>query len=161
MNNKIKIVIIIVLLVIFLLPMFNAFMIIDVENNNIVYVSAASKITEFYIQFIHSVNKTPVYEYYKISNQQFYLCKTEFYSYGAGMPEFEDYGQRPYIEDGIVHVDNLNIKMESFTIFVGTIANHTINFNNTSLKLSQIVKPGKSAQFKVGKVSLFTLLRGN
>lgn len=154
-------VILLIIAIIFLTPMFEMFTITDVESGKIVYTNRISCINEFYIEFIHSVNRMPVYEYYRIINNQFVIYKTDFYSYGAGMPELEDFGQRPFLKDGMVHINNLNINMESFTIFVGTIANHSINFNNKTLLLSQFVRPGKSALFRIRKVSLYMLLRGN
>lgn len=147
------------IIIIFFIPMFNMFTITEAESGTVVYVNKLLNMREFYISFIHSVNRTPVNEYYKIINNQFVVYKTTFYSYGAGMPDFEDLGQKPILKDGMVCIDNLNINMESFSVFVGTIANHSLNFNNKTYFLSQFVKPGKSVIFKIRKVSLYTLVR--
>lgn len=155
-----KIILIFVFIAIaFFIPMFNMFTITDVESGVVVYVNKLSNIQEFNTSFIHSVNRMPVNEYYKIIDNKFVVYKTTFYSYGAGMPDFEDLGQKPVLKDGMICIDNLNINMESFSIFVGTIANHSLNFDNKTYYLSQFVKPGKSALFKIQKVSLYTLLR--
>ena len=158
-NLYLKFAIVFIVIIIFFTPVFNMFTIMDTESNKIVYINKTSNIDEFYITFIHSVNRMPVNEYYRIVNNQFVVYKTTFYSYGAGMPDFEDLGQRPVLKDGMVNIDNLNINMKSFSIFIGTIANHSLNFNNKKYYLSQFVKPGKSAFFKIRKVSLYRLLR--
>lgn len=153
-------VIVLIIIIIFIIPAFEMFTITDVESGRIVYAIRTSEINEFYTEFIHSVNKKPVFEYYKIQKKQFVIYKTEFYAYGAGMPDIVDYGERPYIKDGMVHVDNLNIVMDSFSVFVGTVAKHCISFNNKTFELSQFIKPGKQALFKIEKVSLCKFLRG-
>lgn len=149
----------IIVTIIFFMPVFNMFTITDNESGKIVYLNKVSNIDNFYISFIHSVNRMPVNEYYRIINNQFTIYKTTFYSYGAGMPDFEDLGQKPILKDGMVYIDNLNINMDSFSIFVGRVANHSLNFSNKTYYLSQLVRQGKSVLFKIKKVSLYTLLR--
>jgi hypothetical protein len=133
--------------------------IIDVESGSIVFADRVFDNKEFYTSFIHSVNRMPVYEYYRIVDDHFVVYKTSFYSYGAGMPDFEDYKQKPVLTDGMVHIDNLNIKMDSFSIFIGRVANHSLHIDNKIYKLSNFVEPGKTAHFKIQKVSIYALLR--
>lgn len=152
-------VIISVIAIVFFVPLFNMFTITDVNTGKIVFADRAFDNKEFYTSFIHSVNRMPVNEYYRIEDDHFVVYKTTFYSYGAGMPDYIDYKQRPALIDGMVHIDNLNIKMDSFSIFVGTIAKHSLNVNNKTYYLSDYVEPGKSAAFRIKKVSLYALLR--
>lgn len=146
-------------MIIFFAPMFDMLTITEAESGRIVFVSRKSENKEFYTSFIHSVNRMPVYDYYKIIDNHFLLYKTSFYSYGAGMPDFEDYKQKPVLKDGMVHIDNLNIEMDSFSLFVGRVANHSLYIDNKVYKLSDFIEPGKTAHFKIQKVSLFVLLR--
>lgn len=160
MNNKHILITIAALIIIALfIPMFNMLTIIDVESGSIVFADRVFDNKEFYTSFIHSVNRMPVYEYYKIVDDHFVVYKTSFYSYGAGMPDFEDYKQKPVLRDGMVHIDNLNIKMDSFSIFIGRVANHSLHIDNKIYKLSNFVEPGKTAHFKIQKVSIYALLR--
>lgn len=160
MNNKhILITIAALIIIVLFIPMFNMLTITDVESGSIVFVDRAFENKEFYTSFIHSVNRMPVYEYYRIVEDHFVVYKTSFYSYGAGMPDFEDYKQKPILKDGMVHIDNLNIKMDSFSIFIGRVANHSLHIDNKTYKLSDFIEPGKTAHFKIQKVSLFVLLR--
>lgn len=146
-------------IIIFFIPMINMFTITDVQSNKVVFADRIYDNKEFFISFVHSVNRMPVYEYYRIIDDYFVLYKTSFYAYGAGMPDFEDYKQKPVLKDGMVHINDLNIRMDSFSVFVGTIANHSINIDGKTYYLSSFVEPGKSAAFKIKKVSLYVLLR--
>lgn len=158
-NGIVFSIIAIVIAVVFFIPMVSMFTITDVQSGEIVFTDRVFDNKEFYTSFIHSVNRMPVNEYYRIIDGYFVVYKTTFYSYGAGMPDFEDYKQKPVLKDGMVHIDNLNIKMDSFSIFVGTIANHSLYINDKMYLLSSFVEPGKSATFKIKKVSLYALLR--
>jgi len=160
MNKKLLLITIAVLIIASLfIPMFNMLTITDAESGKIVFADKAFDNMEFYTSFIHSVNRMPVYEYYRIVDKHFVVYKTSFYSYGAGMPDYADYKQKPVLKDGMVHIDNLNIKMDSFSIFVGRVANHSLHIDNKVYKLSDFIEPGKTARFKIQKVSLFVLLR--
>ncbi|SHJ10550.1 hypothetical protein SAMN02745176_02404 [Lutispora thermophila DSM 19022] len=161
MSKKIIIPVIMRLLTFIILfaPIFEMITISEAESKRIVFVSNIHENKEFYTSFIHSVNRMPVYEYYRIVDGHFTIYKTSFYAYGAGMPDFQDYNQKPYLKDGMVHIDNLNIEMDSFSIFVGRVADHSLNIDNKTYKLSDFIEPGKTAHFKIQKVSLFALLR--
>ena len=158
-NRYIVATIVALIIVVLFLPFFNMLTITDAETGKIVFSDRAFDDKEFYTSFIHSVNRKHVYEYYRIVNNHFVLYKTSFYAYGAGMPDFEDYKQKPVLKDGMVHIDNLNIEMESFSIFVGRVANHSLHIDNKTYKLSNFVEPGKTAYFKIQKVSIYALLR--
>ena len=118
------------------------------------------KYKEFYISFIHSVNRTPVNEYYSVSKDKLILEKTTFYSYGAGMPEIGEYGGgEPHIVNGMVHLDNIHKEFEKFTYFSGTYANHSLNTDNGKISFSKLVNPQTPVTFEVKKISIITLLR--
>jgi len=161
MNKKyiVPSIILFVAIAIFFMPMFDMITITEAESGRIVFISWKLENKEFYTSFIHSVNRMPVYDYYRILDNHFVLYKTSFYSYGAGMPDFEDYKQKPVLKDGMVHIDNLNIEMDSFSVFVGRVANHSLYMDNKVYKLSDFIEPGKTARFRIQKVSLFVLLR--
>lgn len=143
-----------------IMPLFNRFTITNGNTGELVYVDDISNVREFYISFRHSVNRTPVNEFYKISNNKFIVYKTTFYSYGAGMPEYEPQSNQTLtISNGLVQIENMDRELDSFTTLVGTYADHHFNFKGKSLKLSQYVEPQSPAEFKVERVSAFDLFR--
>jgi hypothetical protein len=142
------------------MPLFERFTITNEKSGYVVFQDRVEKYREFYTSFTHSVNRTPVNEYYKISEGKLVLEKTTFYSYGAGMPEIGEYGSsEPSIVNGMVLIDNINKEFQRFTIFAGTYANHSLNTDNSEVFFSQFVKPQTPVTFEVKRVSLITILR--
>jgi len=139
-------------------PTINMFAITDVKTGKLVYSRRIKHTQSFYTSFIHSVNKVPVYEYYKIVDNKFVIYKTSFYSYGAGMPEYNP-SHHVTITNGIITIDNLNIVLDSFALFVGTVANHKIFFQDKEYNLSQFTKPGNDLKFEIKRVPLYNLIK--
>lgn len=161
MKNSILIVIIVILIVIFFIPLVEQFTITNGKTNDMVFLDSTDKYDNFYISFIHSVNRTPVHEYYRIEGNKFIVYKTTFYSYGAGMPDGSD---NPNIDvkfngSGLVEIDNLNRQLSEFTYLVGTYANHTLHAEKESFTLEKYIEPQEPALFKIKKVSIYDILR--
>ncbi|MDF2591412.1 MAG: hypothetical protein K0S75_878 [Clostridia bacterium] len=115
---------------------------------------------EFVVSFKHSVNRTLVNEFIKIQGDKFIVYKTTFYSYGAGMPEYDAIGgQKLSIKDGLVQIENINRELKNFTYLVGTYADHSLSYKNKTMKLSEYVKPQNPAFFSVGKITLFEFIK--
>lgn len=145
---------------IFFIPIFERFTISDGKTGNVVYLGSIEDFKDFYISFIHSVNRTPVNEYYRIENGRFVVYKTTFYSYGAGMPDGSD-NPKANIKfvDGKVEIDNIDRNLREFTVLVGTFANHTLHAANTNFELDKYVEPQSQALFKIKRVSIYDILR--
>lgn len=148
-------------LIIFFIPLIEQFTISNGKTDKIVFSDNIDNYKEFYISFIHSVNRTPVTEYYRIENNKFIVYKTTFYSFGAGMP---DGSENPnthmkFNDNGLVEIDNIDRELKEFTYLVGTYANHTLYAENKSFKLEKYVEPQKPALFKIRRVSIYDILR--
>lgn len=153
-------IIIFLAIIIFFIPMFNRFTISDGKTGNVVFCGSIENFEEFYTSFIHSVNKTPVNEYYRIENGRFVVYKTTFYSYGAGMPDGSDNPEANIkFVNGKVEIDNINRRLSEFTVLVGTVANHTLHTVNTNFELNKYVEPQNQALFKIKRVSIYDILR--
>lgn len=141
-------------------PSVERFTLTDEKSGNIVFQDKVEKYIEFYTSFTHSVNRTPVNEYYRITEGTLVLEKATFYSYGAGMPEIGEYGSsEPIIENGLIQMNNINKTFKRFTVYAGTYADHSLNTQNSKISFTQLVKPQTPVTFEVKKVSLFTILR--
>jgi hypothetical protein len=140
-------------------PLFERFTITDEKSGYIVFLDKMENYKEFYVSFTHSVNRTPVNEYYVISDGRFKLEKATFYSYGAGMPELGEYGSnKPIIVNGMVEIDNINKEFEKFTYYAGTYANHCLNNSSSKIPFLQFVKPQTPVTFEIRKVSLYKII---
>ena len=85
----------------------------------------------FSIGFIHSVNKSPVIDYYEIRTDGIYVVKTVYYGFGAGVQTELEAGQKlEYGEDGSMIITGFDRKMDDLVYFVGTVSDHTLTLDN-------------------------------
>ena len=156
MKRKVFIVSFFILLAIIFLfiPLVEQFTITNGKTNEIVFIGSIDDFKYFHISFLHSVNRTPVNEFYKIENNKFIVYKTTFYSYGAGMEDGT-------FNDGMIEINNINRELTEFAYMVGTYANHTLNTDKVSIKLEKFIEHQKPAVFKIRRCSIFNILRRN
>lgn len=153
-------IIILLFVLIINLPLFSRFTISNGKTGETVFIDDIKDIEEFYISFRHSVNRTPVNEFYKIKNNKFIVYKTTFYSYGAGMPEYEpESKQKITVVNGLVQIENINRELEYFTTMVGTYADHQLNYKGKSLRLACYIEPQNPAEFRIKRVSALEIMR--
>ena len=142
------------------IPMFEKFTISDGKTGDIVYMDSTQNAKEFVVSFRHSVNKTPVNEFIRIQGNGFLVYKTTFYSYGAGMPEYDPNSkQKISINNGMVQIENIDLRLENFTYIVGTYADHSLSYKDINFKLSTIIKPQNPAFFSIARISPFELIK--
>ena len=103
---------------------------------------------EFSIEFIHSVNKSPVIDYYTIdNNNNIIITKTTYFGFGAGVQtELNDNEQIEYGNNGEMTVTNINKVISPLIYIVGTVSHHTININNKNIILDE--KYGKNTHIR-------------
>ena len=98
------------------------------NNKSIIINDFDYKIDSFYIEFIHSVNKSPVKEYYKINEEKkIILYKSIYYNFGAGV-ETNTYGDQKFEfgKDGSLIFYDLNIEFNELNYIVGTVYDHIL-----------------------------------
>lgn len=86
----------------------------------------------FSIEFIHSVNKSPVIEYYKFdNNNNIYVYKTAYYNFGAGVPtELTGKEKLSYGADGSIIIDHIDKKIDDLTYYLSSIYDHILRIND-------------------------------
>ena len=88
---------------------------------------------EFSITFIHSVNKSPVTDYFEIREDGIYGVKTVYYSFGAGVPTGLEEGQTlTYGDDGSMIISGFDLKMDDLIYRVGTVSDHILTLQDGS-----------------------------
>ncbi|RXT09094.1 DUF1850 domain-containing protein [Ammoniphilus sp. CFH 90114] len=102
-------------------------------QENIIYLSDEA----FSIGWIHSVEKEEWLEFYERRGNQILLTKTQFKTYGAGVPSS---GKSSLTEDGYVEVE-INRKMDELRLVVSPRVKSTMHLNNHDLLLYEIVEP--------------------
>lgn len=142
---------IILTLFFFFVPLISQFTISNGKTNEIVFMGSIKDYKYFHISFLHSVNKTPVNEFYEIRNNKFIVYKTTFYSFGAGMPDGE-------IKNGRVEINDINRELKDFTYMVGTDADHTLYAGDKSFNLEKYIEHQQPALFRIKRCSIFNIL---
>ena len=85
----------------------------------------------FSVGFIHSVNKSPVTDYFEVRSDGIYGIKTVYYGFGAGVPTELEEGQiLSYGEDGSMILTGMEIKMDHLIYRVGTVSDHILTLRD-------------------------------
>jgi hypothetical protein len=94
----------------------------------------------FVLSFIHSVQKTPVHEYFVISgDNKLVLDKTTYHSLGVGLPFSEENGK--FISKNGEFVLNMHREFESIPIRVSPIPKHSITIGGKEYPLLDFADP--------------------
>ena len=87
----------------------------------------------FSVTFVHSVNKSPVTDYFEIREDGIYGIRTVYYGFGAGVPtELEEGQTLTYGEDGSMIISGLDVKMNDLIYRVGTVSDHILTLADGS-----------------------------
>jgi hypothetical protein len=104
--------------------------------------------SEFSVTFVHSVNKSPVTDVYKICNGEIYVIRTIYYSFGAGVQTEIEEGQfLEYGEDGSMIVSGLDRPMHNLSYIVGTVSDHILEINGSPVKLRELCGCNTTVRF--------------
>lgn len=144
----------------FFYPFHSVLQISNVSNGNILFCTKIENGEEFILSYIHSVNRRPVYDTIKVKGTHFIIVGSRFDSLGAGMPEASPDGNPiKFGKDGWLECI-MNLPIQELTFFLGWVANHSIQFKNKTITLSEFANPGTLISLKVKKASYFEILRG-
>jgi hypothetical protein len=104
--------------------------------------------TEFAIEFVHSVNQSPVREVFQVRGRRIAAAAVVFSSFGAGMQTDLGVGEELIREeDGTMRITGFNRSFKSLTYIVGTVSDHTLYIHNERISLRE--KCGKNAHITV------------
>lgn len=104
----------------------------------------------FSITFIHSVNQSPVTDYYEVRDGEFYVVATKYYAFGAGVQtEIEDEQTLTYTEDGGMLVSGFNTKMTGMVYVVGMVSDHTLELGDQEISLRDLCGRGSAVKFTI------------
>lgn len=92
----------------------------------------------FSVKFIHSVNKSPVIDYYNFDeDNNIYVYKTVYYGFGAGVQTELNEGESfTYGENGEMIVSSIDKKIDELTYYVGTISDHELEIDDNKKIIS-------------------------
>ena len=96
----------------------------------IIIIMAAAAAISFSIGFIHSVNKSPLTDFYELRDGRIFVEKTIYYGFGAGVQtEIEEGQTLEYGEDGSMIVSGFDREIPDLIYIVGTVSDHILKVN--------------------------------
>lgn len=120
------------------------------ENNQIYQKLPISENEEFSIEFVHSVNQSPVIDYYKVAEGEIYVTATKYYGFGAGVQtELKGNETLTYTEDNGMLITGINQKMEHLTYVVGMVSDHVLHYRGQRISLKEVCNKGAMVEFIV------------
>ncbi len=113
------------------------------------------------ISFVHSVNMRPVFDTIRVEKDHFLVVKSRYDALGAGMPETTIGDMQLRIaDDGWLELTGINRPMKTFSLFVGTAANHSLYLHERQYSLDQLVEPGSLVKLSLDAITTYELLKG-
>ncbi|KXS45617.1 MULTISPECIES: DUF1850 domain-containing protein [unclassified Candidatus Frackibacter] len=157
-NNLFMIILIIVLVISSLLIVNSKWLVIkESESGKVIWQQPGQGTVKFAIKYLHSVERTPVWEYFAVKDDKLYLTGTKYESYGAGLPFLK---QHTYvIEDDKFEIKNIDKELNLIPLRVSDYALHRFIINKQEYKLYQMTEPQNLVIIKVKEKSLLALLK--
>jgi hypothetical protein len=121
----------------------------DAESGKVYGRWPLEKEDEFSIEFIHSVNQSPVREFYGAENGMIRLRSVRFFSFGAGMKSDLD-GGLSFSRDGdamVISGYTTTFKDNELNYIVGTVSDHLLFINGETISLRQLC--GRNAHINI------------
>lgn len=114
------------------------------ENDEVIKTFDVEEGDEFSVEFIHSVNKSPVKEVYVIRDGKIFADRLIYATFGAGMPTQPEEGQTlGYDDNGNMILSGINAEREVVYCVVGTVHDHILTIGGESISLTELC--GKNA----------------
>ncbi|WP_234983899.1 DUF1850 domain-containing protein [Selenihalanaerobacter shriftii] len=158
-NNNLFVIILIIISIVGSLFLFNSewLVIQEAESDKVIWQQPVEGNIEFAIKYLHSVERTPVWEYFVVKDNKLYLTGTRYESYGAGLPFLK---QHTYVVgDGKFEIKNIDKKLDSIPLRVSDYALHKFIIDKEEYKLYKMTEPQNLVIIKVKNQNLLALLK--
>lgn len=104
----------------------------------------------FSVEFVHSVNQTPVKDTYIIENSEIRAYSTVYRSFGAGVQTALEGNQKmTYDEDGNMIITGFDITYDPLRYIVGTVSDHILTLNGEEISLRDMCGRNAKVVFEV------------
>jgi hypothetical protein len=102
---------------------------------------------EFAIEFVHSVNQSPVREFFGAENGVIRLKAVRFFSFGAGMQSDLEDGLSMSRDGGAIVISGYKTSFKELAYIVGTVSDHLLFINNETVSLRELC--GKNTHINI------------
>jgi hypothetical protein len=125
----------------------------DTETGKTYGAWEASSGTEFAVEFIHSVNLSPVREIFRIEEHAIRQSAVRFSSFGAGMQSTLEEGQKLIRDGDAMIITGYTRTFESLDYIVGTVSDHVLFINDEQISLREMCGKNAHVAFRVKRGS--------
>ena len=104
----------------------------------------------FSVEFIHSVNQTPVKDTYIIENGKIRAYSTTYRSFGAGVQTALEGDQKmTYDDNGNMVITGFDITYDPLRYIVGTVSDHILTLNGEEISLRNMCGRNARVVFEI------------
>jgi len=122
----------------------------EMHSGDRLYQARVKEGDRFAIEFVHSVERTPVKEVFKIGQDcTIYLVETEYESFGAGLPTMPGEGEESVLEGGKIRITGIRRKIEPFLVAVSPVPGHVLAVGGEETALASLAEPGTGLRIRV------------
>ena len=132
----------------------------DAKTGRLALCADMAEGEEFFLSFVHSVNKRPVYDTLRAARDHLVIVGSRFDAFGAGMPETStEQGTFRVGRDGWIEW-TINRPMPEVVVRVGRVANHTLRLKGREIRLADLAEPGTPLAMRMENGSLYATWKG-
>ena len=127
------------------------YLVMYVDDTNARYITQkAEDGLMFSVEFIHSVNQTPLKDTYIIENEQIRAYSTTYRSFGAGVQTALEEGQTmTYDDDGNMVITGFDITYDPLRYVVGTVSDHILTIDGKEISLRDLCGRNAKVVFEI------------
>jgi hypothetical protein len=128
----------------------------EAKANKIIWQEKVEEGANFAIEYLHSVERTPVWEYFKVKNGEIFLTGTLYESYGAGLPFLKK--NNYIVANDKFEIKDINRKLDNIPLRISDYAQHKFIYGDEEYKLYDITQPQSLVVISVERRSRIRLL---
>jgi len=119
----------------------------DAETGRVYGRWAVDEDSRFAIEFVHSVNRSPVRDTFSIRGGEFLPVSTRFSGFGAGMQSDLEPGQTLSRDGDALVISGFSRSFRELRYIVGTVSDHLFFIHGKTVSLREIC--GKNAHILI------------
>jgi hypothetical protein len=119
----------------------------DAETQRVYGAWPVTEGEEFSVEFVHSVNNTPVTDTFAVSGDEIWSVSTRFYGFGAGMQTDLEPGEHLVQDGDALIIAGMSRKFRELNFIVGTVSDHVLTIKGETISLRDLC--GRNAHINV------------
>lgn len=131
------------------------------ENGEMFYV-LLDQGEKFEIRYVHSIHLTDVVESYEVTRDELIrMLSMSYENLSIGLPGEAGEGEILELKDGVYTLTYKDRVIDSFRLHIGRVdADLALRYAGVEIDLKKYLEKGKSYEFKVHKMTVYQLMKG-